>query len=279
MGKHQHIVPVCYLANWGINGNQGRKSEVFSFDINNRQVRISSVNKFPTENNFYDVPEFGEAKQLLEEFFRNIEGEYATLLKRVFPRIEDRQNTQGNTEPILLTEDRNELATQFAMQIVRTRAFRHFYQNVYRTMKEGFPWADIPDYTNSDFQRLHTTEIMSFKLANFYANLLSDRNWVILINRSDTSFFTSDNPGIFINHSENLSEPISPVSEEVTFYMPLSPKVAVELYHKSIVKTSEVCIPIDYSDIIQGYNKNLRNACIRFILSNKNDFSCLIGGE
>ena len=279
MGKHQHIVPVCYLANWGISGNQGRKSEVYSFDVNNLQVRISSVNKLPIENNFYNVPEFGEAKQLLEEFFRDIEGEYATLLKNVLQCIEDQQNTPSKAEPILSPEDKTELAAQFAMQIVRTQAFRRFYQHTYTTLKEGFPWADIPTYINNDFQRLHTNEIMSFDMANFYANLLSDRNWVILINHSDTSFFTSDNPGIFINHSENLSEPISPVSEGVTFYMPLSPKVAVELYHKSIVKTPEMCIPLDFSEIVQGYNKNLRHACIRFMISNNNDFSRLIGSE
>ena len=278
--KRQHVVPVSYLRNWSINKNQSRKkSKICVFDANDCRSFISSVNKYPTEKNFYDIPELGEMKQLLEKFFCIIEDQYAVLLLKVIQRIEDRQNIRNKAEPIISTEDRNELAAQFAMQRVRTQDYRSFYQYCYTTLKEGFPWADIPNYTSSDFQRLHTTEIMSFKMANFYANLLSDRNWVILINHSDIPFFTSDNPGIFINHSENSSEPISPAAKEVTFYIPLSPKIAVELYHKSILKLPEICIPIDFSGIVRGYNKNLLKHCTRFMFSNKNDFSCLIRSE
>ena len=98
--KHQHIVPACYLANWGINGN-------------------------------------------LENFFGVIEGEYAALLQKLLKRIEDRQNINSNKEPLLSTEDKNELTSQFAMQIVRTQAFRSGYEHVWTTLKESFPWANM----------------------------------------------------------------------------------------------------------------------------------------
>lgn len=277
--KHQHIVPVCYLANWGINGNQGRESEVYFFNVNNHQVRISSVNKLPTEKYFYDIPELCEKKQLLENFFVGIEGRYATLLQKLLKRIGDRQNINNNKEPLLSTEDKSELTAQFAMQIVRTQAFRSNYEHTWTTLKESFPWANIPDFTKGDIQAMHTYEIMSLRMARFYANLLNDRNLVFLINRSTSPFLTSDNPGIFINHSTNLSEPMSPVAKDVTFYMPLSPKVAVEFYHKSILRFPEVCIPLDFSRIVHAYNRTLRDECVRFMLSNKNDFSCAIGSE
>ena len=276
--KRQHIVPVSYLQNWSTSKNQSRKkSKICAFDVNDGRSFITSVNKYPTEKYFYDIPELGEGKQLLEKFFSIMEGQYATLLLKVLQCIENWLNMQSKRRPIISLEDKNELAAMFAMQIVRTQDFRSFYQYIYAKLKKGFSWADIPDYASSDFQRLHTTEILSFRQANFYANLLSDRNWVILINHSNISFFTSDNPGIFINHSVNLSEPILLAAPEVTFYIPLSPKVAVELYHKSILKLPEVCIPIDYSGIIRWYNRNLCRKCTRFMFSNKNDFSCLIG--
>lgn len=277
--KHQHTVPACYLANWGINGNQGRHSKIYFLNIYSHQAGISSLEKFPTVNCFYDIPELGESEKILENFFMHIEGDYSLLLRKVLQCIESDGETHCTKEPVLSSEDKAELTAQFAMQIVRTQAFRSFYQYVYTSLKNGLPWTNLPVATNIDFQRMHTGELVSFGMANFYANLLSDRNWVILINYSDTSFFTSDNPGIFINHSTNLSEPISPVAKEVTFYMPLSPKVAVELYHKSIMKTPEMCIPIDFSGIIQGYNKKLQDQCTRFMFSNKDDFSCLIGSE
>ena len=276
--KRQHTVPVSYLQNWSNSKNQSRKkSKICVHDVNDGRSFITSVNKYPTEKYFYDIPELGEGKQLLEKFFSIMEGQYAALLLKVLQCVESWLSMQSKKRPIISLEDKNELAAMFAMQIVRTQDYRIFYQYVYAKLKEGFPWANLPTYTSSDFQRLHTTEIMSFRQANFYTNLLSDRNWMILINHSDISFFTSDNPGIFINHSTNLSEPISPATPEVTFYMPLSPKVAVELYHKSILKIPEICIPIDYSGIIRGYNRNLCRECTRFMFSNKNDFSCLIG--
>lgn len=277
--KHQHTVPVCYLANWGIDGNQGRHSKIYFLNIYSHQAGVSSLEKFPTVNCFYDIPELGERKKSLENSFMHIEGDYSTLLRKVLQCIESDRETHCTKEPVLSSEYKAELAAQFAIQIVRTPAFRNYYKYAYESLNKGLPFAEIPVFNDDDFQRVHTNEIMSFDMANFYANLLSDRNWLLLINHSETSFLTSDNPGIFINHRENLAKPVSPAAKEVTFYMPLSPKVAVELYHKEVLKTPEMSIYIDYSKIINSYNWRLRNKCTRFMVSNKNDFSCLIGSE
>lgn len=277
--KHQHTVPACYLANWGINGNQGRHSKIYFFNIYTHQADISSLEKFPTVNCFYDIPEFGESEKILENFFMGIEGDYSLLLQKVLQCIESDGETHCTKEPVLSSEDKSELTAQFAMQIVRTLAFRNYYKHTYKSLKTGLPFAKNPVFSNEVFQRMHTNELISFSLANFYANLLNDRNWIFLINYSDVPFFTSDNPGIFIDRRINPIEPISPASKEVTFYMSLSPTVAVELYDKSILKAPETHVPIELPGIVQEYNRRLFSKCTRLMFSNKNDFSCLIGGE
>ena len=276
--KHQHLVPVCYLANFGINGNEGRNSTVFycdAFDSSSYEnPRIISVNKFPVENCFYDIPLLDTNKKLLEEFFCQIEGEYSEQLKLILQYVVAKRE-KTDALRILSTPDKNKLAMQFALQIVRTRVFRNHYQRIYDTLSHAFLYADIPKYEKADFQRLHTNELLDFKMANFYANLLSDRNWVFLINHTDLPFFTSDNPAIFINNSRKNVQNLSPASPETTFFIPLSPQIAIELYSKSILKEAEKFFDIYKRETVRWYNMNLKINSARFMMSNQKDFSCL----
>lgn len=276
--KHQHLVPVCYLANFGINGNEGRNSTVFycdAFDSSSYEnPRIISVNKFPVENCFYDIPQLDVNKKLLEEFFCHIEGEYSKQLKLILQYAVAKRG-KADALRILSTPDKNELTAQFALQIVRTRVFRNHYQRVYDTLSPAFLHADIPKYEKADFQRLHTNELLDFKMVNFYANLLSDRNWVFLINHTDLPFFTSDNPAIFINNCRKNVQDLSPASSETTFFIPLSPQIAIELYSKNILKESEKFFDIYKRETVRWYNINLKINSARFMLSNQKDFSCL----
>lgn len=276
--KHQHLVPVCYLANFGINGNEGRNSTVFycdAFDSSSYEnPRIISVNKFPVENCFYDIPQLDTNKKLLEEFFCQIEGEYSEQLKLILQYVVAKRE-KTDALRILLTPDKNKLAAQFALQIVRTRVFRNRYQRVHDTLSHAFLHADIPKYEKADFQRLHTNELLRLTTANFYANLLSDRNWVFLINHTDLPFFTSDNPAIFINNSRKNVQNLSPASPETTFFIPLSPQIAIELYSKSILKEAEKFFDIYKRETVRWYNMNLKINSARFMMSNQKDFSCL----
>ena len=280
--KRQHLVPACYLANFGIHGNQGRNSTVYwcdTSDLNSyNNPRIASVDSFPVENYFYDIYEFEERKQILEEFFSRIEGEYSNLLRKVLKYVTEKQEKQKHLKG-LSPEDKMELSGQFAMQIVRTKHFRNYYQGLYNTISDAFPQAVFPKYKEADFQRLHTNELLDFNAANFYANLLSDRNWAFLINHTGIPFFTSDNPAIFINNSFRNMHILSPVQSEVTFYIPLSPQIAAELYDKSVLRETEILFDIYRKENIRWYNMNLKVNGGRFIMSNQSDFSCLTGSD
>jgi hypothetical protein len=47
---------------------------VYFFNIIDSRTGKSSINKFPAESYFYDIPELEDEKQILEHFFSNIEG-------------------------------------------------------------------------------------------------------------------------------------------------------------------------------------------------------------
>ena len=264
---HSHTVPVAYLANFGINGNEQRESRIYFYNVHENKTNQAKVGKFPVINHFYDINELGEQKQIIEKFFGNkIEGELATLLRVLLGTIIiDPQRRDCSSLQI----EKEQLSAQFALLITRTEAFRDYYKDIYQQIKDGFPYADIPQYSKTDFQRIHTSEILDFGMSNFYANLFSDWHWVFIINHTELPFITSDNPVIRIDHSKKTNEPISAVSPEVTYFVPLSPTVAVEIFHKDILKNDLAFFDIYQIKNIASYNKEIIKNCSRFLFSNK----------
>ena len=265
----QHTVPVCYLANFGINGNQSRDSVVYFYNVQDGKADQSGVESFPVEKYFYDIENLGEHKQIIEKMFSEIEGELSTLLKELLDLIVIDPKDRESSIVQISTEQKNTLSAQIAMQATRTRAFRDYFKSVHQQLKDGLPFADIPQYKKADFQRLHTTEILSFGMSNFYANLFDDRHWIFLINHTDTPFLTSDNPAIMIDNRKEKNGPISPVSDEATFYFPISPIVAIEIYDKNVLKNDLRYFDIYQDKNVRWYNGQILKNCTRFLFSNK----------
>ena len=265
--KHSHTVPVAYLANFGIAGNKKRDSMVYFYNVQDNKTDKAKVGKFPMINHFYDIKELGGQKQIIEKFFGDkIEGELATLLRVLLGTIIiDPQRRDCSS----LQLEKEQLSAQFALLITRTEAFRDYYKDIYQQIKDGFPYADIPQYSKTDFQRIHTSEILDFGMSNFYANLFSDWHWAFIINHTELPFITSDNPVIRIDHSKKTNEPISAVSPEVTYFVPLSPTVAVEIFHTDILKNDLAFFDIYQIKSIASYNKEIIKNCSRFLFSNK----------
>ena len=265
--KHSHTVPAAYLANFGIDGNKSRDSMFYFYNVQENKTDTEKVGNIPVINHFYDINELGEQKQIIEKFFGNkIEGELATLLRVLLGTIIiDPQRRDCSSLQI----EKEQLSAQFALLITRTEAFRDYYKDIYQQIKDGFPYADIPQYLKTDFQRIHTSEILDFGMSNFYANLFSDWHWVFIINHTELPFITSDNPVIRIDHSKKTNKPISAVSPEVTYFVPLSPTVAVEIFHKDILKNDLAFFDIYQIKNIASYNKEIIKNCSRFLFSNK----------
>lgn len=109
-------------------------------------------------------------------------------------------------------------------------------------------------------------------MSNFYANLFDDRHWVFLINHTDMPFLTSDNPVIMIDNRKEKSATLSPDSDKATFYFPISPTVAIEIYDKNVRKNDMGYFDIYLVENVEWYNTKIRENCTRFLFSNK-DFN------
>lgn len=268
--KNQHYVPACYLANFGIDGNKGRNSKIYYLNSRNNHFGIANANAFPKEKAFYDIEYLGENSQIIEMMLSFIEGDYASLLNEIIT-LNIKNKEKNNILP-LSKDNKNKLAAYFAIQIIRTKEFRNYFKNTYSQLKLSIPKNYIPDYNDDDLKKIHNMSILSFKESNFYANLFSDRKWFFLINHTDVPFITSDNPCIQISHCDS-SKSISPVSEKVTHYIPISPNLAIEIYDKKIKPNDLSCFHICKKYHVNWYNLNIKNQCTMFLFSNKNVFT------
>lgn len=97
--------------------------------------------------------------------------------------------------------------------------------------------------------------------------MFNDKKWAILVNHTELPFLTSDNPLIAINHGKQ--EHISATSKYLTYYIPISPIFAIEMYPKS-VKWNDLFY-FDLFDVrsIAIYNLQIERDCTRMLFSNK----------
>ncbi|PWJ12241.1 DUF4238 domain-containing protein [Ruminococcus flavefaciens] len=270
MGKEytkQHIVPSCYIANFGANGNEGRKSSIYYYLKEKGISGCGCAGDFPVEGNYYDIPELGENKKILELLFQKIETDLSDLLKELICSITfEKKDRKGCYVDYPLSK-RQALSAQFAMQIQRTNLLRKQFEYIYDQLKAHVPCGSIPDYDKSDYKRLQNTQILSFDLAHFYANIFNDKKWVIIVNHTELPFLTSDNPLIAVNHGKNVH--VSAASDDLTYYIPISPLFAIEMYPKSVKWNDLFCF--DEYDVknIALYNMYIERECTRMLFSNK----------
>ena len=270
MGKEytkQHIVPSCYIANFGANGNEGRKSSIYYYLKEKGISGCGCAGDFPVEGNYYDIPELGENKKILELLFQKIETDLSDLLKELICSIAFEKKDRNGCYVDYPLSKRQALSAQFAMQIQRTNLLRKQFEYIYDQLKAHVPCGSIPDYDKVDFKRLQNTQILSFDLAHFYANMFNDKKWVIIVNHTELPFLTSDNPLIAINHVKNVH--VSAASDDLTYYIPISPLFAIEMYPKSVKWNDLFCF--DEYDIknIALYNMYIERECTRMLFSNK----------
>ncbi len=266
----QHTVPTCYLANFGVDGNQGRRTKIYFYNIVNKRYGLVSVEKMPVEKCFYDVEELGEDKQIIEKIFQQVEGDFATLLRKILDSIiiDEKERTENKIN--ISDSDRKHFSFQLAMQITRSRAFREDFWEFYSQLKTKIrDYAELPEYTSEDIKRIHITDILTFKSSNFYANLFDDRYFLFLINHTGIPFITSDNPVITIDNRIVKERPISCVAKEITFFFPLSPYVAIEVFHKDVLKNDLLFLDVYDKKTISSFNDNMMKNCTLFLFSNK----------
>lgn len=300
--KKQHYVPQCYLEEWAIPDTH----QVFAYDKQNQKERKSNILDVAEENYFYDIDltkviaesekeKYGFSKdadlskaddgQYIENMFsKEIEGNFKRLLENI---IKTASKSQWEIQNCFFLSDENkfEFSYYLAIQHLRVKRVRNTISDVSDLIRQAFENVApgfFEKYTakKEELPFIHGTMICDDNAINALAQRLYSLKWILRINKTDTSFFTSDNPIGTIPH---ISHPYMSMtglnSSGIEAYFPISPTVILLMYdgdyHKDIAPFDRRSVYIDNPEDVAMYNEQIVHNSTRCVFSNDGNFSII----
>lgn len=220
----QHYVPQFLLKNFGF----GSKLQINVFDKSNEKQFLSNTKNIACERYFYNYAD-NEDLKTLETFFSLIESKANLIIQSIIER----------KELNFLTYSENyDIASYVASQLLRTKAIRanleHSMQEFDKILSES--GADnIESFYNESMIKTASCNVISKHLPTFTRELLN-KNWFLISNETDQAFLLGDNPVTMYNETQiNSTYEIGTSIPGIQMYLPLSPKVTLCVYCKSIL--------------------------------------------
>jgi hypothetical protein len=177
--------------------------------------------------------------QGIEKYLTNIEGEAATVIRKIVEK--------ESIYDILYTPDQDLLSYWIFLQDMKTRWNRECIKKSMNEMKDVLKVRfniDIPSITENDAIDI---QISSFnpqdKGTKWAINTLSSKKWILLVNKSDLDYCTSDHPIVRENliqyRAPKLGYDVNPLeygygyqSSGLELRYPLSPKLCLLLINE-----------------------------------------------
>ncbi|RKQ19109.1 DUF4238 domain-containing protein [Ureibacillus endophyticus] len=288
--KNQHYVPRSYLKYFANKKNKAYQINVY--DKENDKYFSSNIEGVASSRFFYDFPELEEIKedlmeemdeitanekitelgeideQPVEKHFSELEGEFHGLLNNLRSRFKLCPKPEESLAINLL--EKFKLSHHLIFQLMRTRDFRDTYldmeQRFTQYLVDEFAKNDIPDYKLGSFQVDRNEKYNSLTHASFIFSdalpelslTLNKHIWFIGINRSNTPFYTSDNPVVRYPHkNESFRSNSGIASQGIEIAFPISEELIIIIREREYFK--------DFEDIentfteLNGENVNFYN--------------------
>jgi hypothetical protein len=225
--KAQHYVPQVYLRSFAVQ----RKKEFFvcCFDKATRRTFKPNVKNVANQTGFYNFVTSEGEKASIESLFNDAESKMQFALQALIERP---------TSSTLL-ENSPTIAGFFALQEVRTPIFRDVHNDTIRLANrrlapDGF---EFPTPTENDTKEFQARFVVD--LAGFFASVLLEMKWILVSNKTDMPFWTSDNPVARYNpHKSELVGNLGLKSPGIQLHIPISPALAIV-----------ICDPFEYADL------------------------------
>lgn len=299
--KNQHYVPEFYLKNWTIEG----KNQIYVYDKKTKKSFLTNVNNVASERYFYDIDWLGiltdedlktcgihkedvenlAKEQFLENFFANdIEGDFKNRITSIIDRVSKMNRWEIRNCFFLNIPDKVYLSYHLSLQLLRVKAMRSRMEEESDCIEQilrdiGASNQVVEKYTirNNQISYLQSKMIADKNVIKDFILSFCDLTWVLLVNRTNLPFFTSDNP---IGTQAHIQHPFLSMrglkSPGVEVFFPLSPQILLLMldgkYHK-LLNYERTIREIDLVDVIEYYNSLQFYESERYFFSNTNDFS------
>ena len=236
--KAQHYVPQVYLRNFAIQ----RKKEFFvcCLDKVTRKTFKPNIKNIAHQTGFYNfITQDGE-KAAIESFFNEVESNVKFALEKL---------VEQSTYPVLM-KNSPVFAKFFSLQESRTPVFRDVQNDTIRLANERLnsekPFFSEP--TENDTKEFQARFLID--MADEFAGFLLKMKWILVSNKTNRPFWTSDNPIVRYNpHKPELIGNLGLESPGIQLHIPITPALAVI-----------ICDPFEYSETaseLPAFNPNI----------------------
>ena len=225
--RRQHYVPKFYLRNF----SENNKSVGIYLFKENKMIKHASIN-----DNLWKEYYYGE-DAVVENKLADYEGRWNEIISSIL-----------ETESLPDTE-KDLACLRFFILIASARTFKRGNQinSDYNTLIKKILEIEDPELLkkiiNSDvWIEMQHPALVSIKAAQEFLPLVVDLKMDLLINKSEESFVTSDNPVVFCNQlfqEKNLSRGFGWGEIGIQFIIPVSAKIAVCMYDGEVYDMKE----------------------------------------
>lgn len=257
--KRQHTVPATYLRKFCTNHN-GKKT-LYALNKISKEIINCSPEKIGKINEFYETI---KEEQVLEKTFSVFETKYNELFDEIIKGVD-----------LISNETRNIFSRYMALQFLRTESMKKSWGDISRTLLETEKKI-VPKLKKEIEDSLKPENIRemnkSFILENFerFAEIIFNRKWILIRNKTRREFWTSDNPLTPYNMLKDGG--IGLKSHGCEFYFPLSPKYCLIVYDPNLGKYLPSEMEADQSNVT--FQRDLQtNFSTRFVFSIKKEFA------
>lgn len=266
--KIQHYVPRLYLKNFVI---KPKKHSVYCYDKTKSKAFVTSTKNIACENYFYDTSSAEE--QRIENALNVVESSFDPIYKKMLTS-EDLKS--------LTSIEKQTIAFFVMTQELRTREHRELMKDMWKQAKERLYIEKLTDEFKERYgidtwgteDGTKVLQLSMFKNIPYYAEILLQMKWILLINRTPTPFWTSDHP---INRFNPIDmKPygnLGLLSRGIQIHFPLSPKIVLSFSDPSTYGFFGENIEVkDIQNVIFENSLQVTHST-RYIFSKINDFS------
>ncbi len=212
--KKQHYVPQFYLKNFANKNKNG--FFIYCYDINQNKQYPANIRNIAEEKDFYKI-----GSENFEEFFQNTE-ELAS------PIINNLSKTK-KIKPLNISRNRYKLSFFMSVQYFRTNEMRQDllenFSKISNHLKK-YPMNTKMEMFNNQidkkFIKHHQINFINKSSQEMTASLVS-KKWIVLKNKTEIEFITSDNPIVLYNPNGLLGF----ACEHIHIFYPINPKLCL----------------------------------------------------
>jgi hypothetical protein len=202
------------------------------YEFGNPVTKYQSIKSFTKQTNLFDLDYFeGDAKRKFEYNCSKIETHYPKLITSI--ESEGRLNDEGTD---LLTHYLPSLLCRsvpfrtWVEQLISHKETRlKFFKEITMFMENGEE-KDLLMALNSELDTKFQVNFVMFYVMQFFLEVMSSLNFVLLKDYGNRGWFTTDNPVVH-DKKGNHEWTIPPESE---FYLPLNPTYCLFVYNSNV---------------------------------------------